>query len=272
MPSTLSPASLKPADLGPGSPARLGATVVPGGVDFAVFSEHAAKIEVCLFDADGSEQARLPLPERTGPVWHGHLPGIGAGQHYGLRAHGAYQPTRGQRFNPNKLLLDPYAKRLSGRVTEAEALYGYDRRDHDGDLSFDARDSAPFMPRAVIVDPSRDAAHAPGRPPRPRRPWDETVIYETHLKGLTARMPGVPAGIAGTWDALGHDRVIRHFERLGITALELLPVHAMIDDRFLLEKGLRNYWGYNTLGFFAPAQRYLGPSGESGIVAAIDRL
>ncbi|MEM6972389.1 MAG: glycogen debranching protein GlgX [Pseudomonadota bacterium] len=270
MPTTLSPADLTPADLGPGSPARLGAHIVPGGVDFAVFSANAAKLEVCLFEPGGSEQVRLPLPERTGAIWHGHVPGIGAGQLYGLRAHGAYQPERGARFNPNKLLVDPYATRLAGRVTEAEALYGYDRRHATRDLSFDARDSAPFVPKAVVIGTDDTGARA--RPPRPRHRWDQTVIYEAHLKGLTATMPGVPSGVAGTWEALGHDRVIAHLERLGITALELLPVHAMIDDAFLIEKNLANYWGYNTLSYFAPAKRYLGPAGEAGIIAAVDRL
>ncbi|MEM9765554.1 MAG: glycogen debranching enzyme GlgX, partial [Pseudomonadota bacterium] len=175
------------ADLGPGSPARLGVHLAGDGANVAVFSAHAARVEFCLFDAAGNETARLGLPEQTGPVWHGHVPSIGEGQLYGLRAHGPYAPERGHRFNPNKLLLDPYARRLSGRVTEAEALYAFDQRDPDGDLSFDARDSAPFMPKAVLTAP---ADHS-GRPPRPRRAWGETVIYEAHPKGFTRRMPGL---------------------------------------------------------------------------------
>lgn len=256
------------ADLGPGSPARLGVHLAGDGANVAVFSANAARIEFCLFDASGNETARLALPEQTGPIWHGHVPGLQEGQLYGLRAHGRYAPERGHRFNPNKLLLDPYARRLSGRVTEAEALYGYDHRDPEQDLSLDARDSAPFMPKAVITAP---ADHS-GRPPRPHRSWGETVIYEAHLKGFTRRMPGVPHGIAGIWEALGTDTVIRHLEKLGVTAIELLPVHAFVDDAFLLNRGLRNYWGYNTLAFFAPAPRYLGPAGEAGVLAAIDRL
>ncbi|MEM8596990.1 MAG: alpha-amylase family glycosyl hydrolase, partial [Pseudomonadota bacterium] len=260
--------ALGAANLGPGSPAPLGVHLVEGGANIAVFSAHAARIELCLFDDDGTETVRLPLPERTGPVWHGHVPGLAAGQLYGLRAHGPYAPERGHRFNPNKLLLDPYARQLSGPVIEAEALYGYDKRSTDVDLSFDARDSAPFMAKGVITAPVEHSA----RPPRPKRPWGETVIYEAHLKGLTKLMPGIPPEIAGTWDALGHPALIAHLQALGITAIELLPVQAMIDDAFLLQRGLSNYWGYNTLGFFAPAPRYLGPSGEAGVLAAIDRL
>ncbi|MEM7500143.1 MAG: glycogen debranching protein GlgX [Pseudomonadota bacterium] len=262
------PAVPTEADLGPGSPARLGVHLSGDGANVAVFSANAARIEFCLFDASGLETARLPLPEQTGPVWHGHVPGIGEGQLYGLRAHGAYAPERGHRFNPNKLLVDPYARRLAGRVTEAEALYAYDQRDAERDLSFDARDSAPFVPKAVITAPADHGT----RPPRPRRAWGETVFYEAHPKGFTRLMPGVPPGIAGTWEALGSDAVIRHLETLGVTALELLPVHAFVDDAFLLNRGLRNYWGYNTLAFFAPAPRYLGPAGEAGVLAAIDRL
>ncbi|MEL6766982.1 MAG: glycogen debranching protein GlgX [Pseudomonadota bacterium] len=262
------PAVPQEADLGPGSPARLGVHLAGDGANVAVFSANAARIELCLFDAAGNETARLGLPEQTGPVWHGHVPGIAEGQLYGLRAHGPYAPERGHRFNPNKLLLDPYARRLAGRVTEAEALYAYDRRDAEADLSFDARDSAPFMPKAVVTAPADHSA----RPPRPRRPWGETVIYEAHPKGFTRRMPGLPEGIAGTWEALGSDTVIRHLEKLGVTALELLPVHGFVDDAFLLNRGLRNYWGYNTLAFFAPAPRYLGPAGEAGMLSAIDRL
>ncbi|MEM8819102.1 MAG: glycogen debranching protein GlgX [Pseudomonadota bacterium] len=263
-----SPVTPTEADLGPGSPARLGVHLVGDGANVAVFSENAARIDLCLFDPDGTETAQLPLPEQTGPVWHGHIPGLAEGQLYGLRAHGAYAPERGHRFNHHKLLVDPYARRLAGRVVEADALYAHDQRDPEGDLSFDARDSAPFVPKGVITT-AGEYAH---RPPRPRRPWGETVIYEAHLKGLTRLMPGIPPGVAGTWEALGQDAVIAHLTRLGITAIELLPVQAFVDDAFLLNRGLRNYWGYNTLAFFAPAPRYLGPSGEAGVLAAIDRL
>ncbi|MGF1552431.1 MAG: glycogen debranching protein GlgX [Paracoccaceae bacterium] len=262
------PVRLTPADLGPGSPARLGAHVAEGGVDVAVFSDNAAKIEVCLFDGADREIARLALPERTGAVFHGHLPGVVAGQRYGLRAHGPYAPDRGHRFNPHKLLVDPYARRLDGRCVEAEAIYGYDKRGAERDLSFDARDSAPFVAKSVVAG----APEPRDRPPRPRRSWSETVIYEAHLKGLTKAMPGLPEAIAGTWEALAHPRVIDHLLGLGVTALELLPVHALLDDAFLLDKGLSNYWGYNTLNYFAPANRYLGPKGEAGIVEAIDAL
>jgi isoamylase len=235
-----------------GRAAPLGATFDGEGVNFAVFSEHATRITVCLFSEDGAaETHRLDLPERDGDVWHGYVSGLRPGQLYGLRADGPYAPHHGHRFNPHKLLIDPYAKRITGHLRWHDALMGYTVGDARGDLSFDRRDSAPFMPRCVVEDPS--FSWGGDRPPRTREA--DTVIYEAHVKGLTRRFPG--AEHPGTFLALGSDAVIDHLVRLGITAIELLPVHTFLNDRFLVEQGLTNYWGYQTLGFFAPEPRYL---------------
>jgi len=255
--------------LKPGLPYPMGATFDGEGVNFAVFSENARKIELCLFSSDGRvETARLQLPERTGPVWHGYVPGLLPGALYGYRAHGPYEPHRGHRFNPNKLLLDPYARRLSGGWTRDKALLGYDPDHADRDVSFSAADSAPFAPRAVVVAPE---APTP-RPPRPTIHRSETVIYEAHVKGLTRRHPGVPEDLRGTYEALASDAMLDHLLSLGVTTVELLPVHAVYDEQFLLAKGLKNYWGYNSIGFFALEPRYLGPAGEAGFRRMVDRL
>ncbi|MEO0761419.1 MAG: alpha-amylase family glycosyl hydrolase, partial [Pseudomonadota bacterium] len=278
------PTRLSAGDLGPGSPARLGLHLVEGGANVAVFSAHAEAVELCLFDGRGREQARLALPERTGPIWHGHVPGLRAGQRYGLRAHGRWAPEAGHLFNPAKLLVDPYARLLTGEVKEHAALYPVQpppRRRGTGapvaplppaEMRPDPRDSARHVPKAVVTDPAKSPARAPGRPPRPRRPWSETVIYEAHVRGLTRLMPGLDPARAGTWEALAEPAVIAHLQHLGITAIELLPVQAMADEPFALKKALSNYWGYSTLAFLAPAPRYLGTKGEAGIVAAIDAL
>ncbi|MBK0397839.1 glycogen debranching protein GlgX [Limibaculum sp. M0105] len=255
-----------PAEIRAGSPDRLGAHLTGEGVNFAVFSANAAQIEVCLFDTEGRETARAALPERTGDIWHGEIPGLSAGTLYGLRAHGAYAPERGLRFNAHKLLIDPYTRALSGRFVESDAIYGYDRRAPGADLTFDTRDSAPFVPKCVVVPPEA----AP--PPPPRRDWGETLIYEAHLKGLTKRFPGLDPELAGTWEALGQPRVIEHLLRLGVTAIELLPVQALRDEGFLIERGLTNYWGYNSIGYFAPEPRYMGPRGREGMRATIAAL
>ncbi|MDO5631667.1 MAG: glycogen debranching protein GlgX [Paracoccus sp. (in: a-proteobacteria)] len=233
-----------------GHPAPLGASFDGGGVNFAVFSEHASRIELCLFDAQGHE-TRIDLPEREGHIWHGHIAGLHPGQHYGYRVHGPYRPEDGHRFNPNKLLLDPYARRLTGHPRWNDALYGYRPGDPLGDVSFDARDSAPFMPRCVVTDP----AFSWGDDRAPARPLSETVIYEAHVKGMTAQRSDIAH--PGTFLAMASEPVLDHLTRLGITAVELLPVQAFINDRFLTERGLRNYWGYMTMGFFAPDPRYL---------------
>ncbi|MBV9990543.1 MAG: glycogen debranching protein GlgX [Alphaproteobacteria bacterium] len=234
-----------------GQPYPLGATWDGRGVNFAVFSAHAAKVELCIFDGDGRE-TRLALPSRIDEVWHGYLPDAGPGLAYGYRVHGPYEPGNGHRFNPNKLLLDPYARRLSGAIRWNEALLGYTPGDEDADLTFDDRDSAPFMVKGVVAKDEFDW----GDDRAPRVPWRDTVIYEAHVKGLTKLLGAVPEAQRGTYAALGHDAVIGHLRKLGVTAIELLPVHAFLQDRTLTEKGLSNYWGYNTLSFFTPEPRY----------------
>jgi isoamylase len=237
-----------------GLPFPLGASWDGSGVNVAVFSAHASKIELCLFDADGRrETARIALPEFTHEVWHGYFPDLRPGQLYGLRAHGPYAPEAGHRFNPHKLLLDPYARALRGELRWHDALYGYRIGSSRGDLSFDRRDSARAMPKCRIIDP----AHTWGADRPPRRSWAETVIYEAHVKGMTRQHPEMGPPLAGTFEALGAPQVVEHLARLGVTAIELMPIQVFFDDRHLVEKGLANYWGYNTIGFFAPAPRYL---------------
>ncbi|WP_108482081.1 glycogen debranching protein GlgX [Oceaniglobus ichthyenteri] len=235
-----------------GRAAPLGATFVGDGVNFAVFSEHADRMVLCLFSEDGKhEVARLDLPERDGDVWHGYVSGMRPGQKYGLRAYGRYAPEEGHRFNHNKLLLDPYAKRLTGHPKWHDALMGYTVGAHDLDLSFDKRDSAPYMPRCVVEDP----AFSWGRDAPPATPIQDTVIYEAHVKGLTALHPSVD--LPGTFLGMASDPMLEYLTDLGITAIELLPPQAFLNDRFLVEKNLTNYWGYQTLGFFAPEPRYM---------------
>jgi isoamylase len=234
-----------------GQPYPLGATWDGTGVNFALFSEHATGVELCLFDAEGRE-TRLPLRERTNMAWHCYLPDVRPGQLYGYRVHGPYDPARGHRFNPAKLLLDPYARALAGGVRWDDAVFAYPVGGPEEDLVPDPRDSAPFVPRCVVVDPT--FAWGDDRPPR--TPWHRTVIYECHVKGMTARHPGVPAHLRGTYLGLCSDVIVDHLLSLGVTAVELMPVHHFLDDRHLVERGLANYWGYNTIGFFAPDARY----------------
>ena len=237
-----------------GTDAVLGATFDGDGVNFAVFSENATRIELCLFSEAG-EETRLVLPERTGSVFHGRIDGLRPGQLYGYRAHGPYEPMEGHRFNPNKLLVDPYAKRITGHPEWNDALHGYTVGAADEDLSFDERDSAPFMPRCVVEDP----AFSWGDDERPATRLRDTVIYEAHVKGLTQRHPEITQ--PGTFVGLASDPILEHLHRLGISAVELLPSHAFLTDNFLQEKGLVNYWGYQTIGFFAPHWDYLTPNG-----------
>jgi glycogen operon protein len=239
--------------LEPGAPYPLGPTFDGLGVNFAVFSAHATRIELCLFDATGKRQlASYDLPEWTDEVWHGYLPGARPGQLYGFRAHGPYEPHHGHRFNPHKLLIDPYARKLEGPLRWTDALHGYNIRSSRADLSQDRRDSARAIPKSVVTHESFDWSHDR----RPATPWSETVIYEAHVRGLTKLLEDVPPSERGTYAALAHPSVIEHLQRLGVTALELLPVQAFTNDRFLQEKGLSNYWGYNTLSFFAPQRGY----------------
>ena len=231
----------------------MGATVDGAGVNFAVFSAHAEGVDLCLFSADGlRETARIAVSERDGDIWHIGVEGLTAGQLYGFRVQGPYNPAQGQRFNPNKLLLDPYAKAWSGRLLWSDEVLGYQANSFDLDLSFDTRDSAFAVPKSVVVDDSE----LPALPEGPRRPLCDTVIYEAHVKGLTMRHPAVPQELRGTYGGMAHPAIIDHLVTLGVTAVELLPVQGFFDDKVLAAKSLRNYWGYHTLGFFTPTARY----------------
>jgi glycogen operon protein len=245
----------------PGDPARLGATADADGTNFAIFSACAERVELCLFDPDGRERERITLPEYTNEVWHGYLPGIRPGQLYGYRVHGPFDPENGHRFNPNKLLVDPYARELKGEVEWNPSHYAYDLGSPDLDLSFDTNDSAPFTPKCVVTQPN---ALDWGDDQTPFLRWADTIFYETHVRGYTMRHPAVPKELRGTFEGLAVKEVVAYVKSLGITAIELLPIHYFPDDEHLLSKGLRNYWGYNTLNFFAPANRYLGPKGMQG--------
>ncbi|MFC7335278.1 glycogen debranching protein GlgX [Rhodocista pekingensis] len=240
-----------------GSPFPLGATWDGLGVNFALFTANATKVELCLFDAEGRrELERIALPEYTDEVWHGYLPDARPGTVYAYRVHGAYEPLAGHRFNPNKLLLDPYAKAHVGSLRWSDALFGYRVGSRQADLGFDRRDSAPAMPKCRVVDP----AFTWGRDRPPAIPWTSTLFYETHVRGHTMRHPAVPESLRGTFAGMMQKEVIDYIRSLGVTSVELLPIHAFVDDRYLIEKGLRNYWGYNSIGFFAPDPRYLaGP-------------
>jgi isoamylase len=243
----------------PGTPYPLGATWDGNGVNFALFSEHAERVDLCLFDGAGRTQThRIPLPEYSEEIWHGYLPDVRPGQRYAYRVHGPYDPEAGHRFNANKLLLDPYAKALRGRLRWSDVHFGYRVGDPAEDLSFDERNSAARMPKCVVVNPA--ATRGADRPPRTE--WHRSLIYELHVRGFTIRHPEIPEPMRGTFDGLCHAAAMRHLRALGITAIELLPIQAFVDDRFLIDRGLRNYWGYNTLGFFAPDPRYLGRSGH----------
>jgi glycogen operon protein len=232
--------------LKPGNPYPLGATWDGLGVNFALFSENATKVELCLFDsADAAnESQRIELREKTDMVWHAYLDGLRPGQLYAYRVYGPFEPKNGHRFNHNKVVLDPYAKAVGRKVRWQDEMFSYKMGDPAADLSFDERDNAAFAPLGSVVDPS--FTWGDDRPPR--IPWHKTVIYELHVKGMTMLHPGVADPIRGTYAALSAGEVIRHFKELGITAVELLPVHHHTDDKFLIDKGLSNYWGYNTLG------------------------
>ena len=256
--------------LGPGAPWPLGASFDGRGVNFALFSANATRVELCLFDAaDSRETMRLTLPEYTNEVWHGHVSGLEPGQLYGYRVHGPYEPRAGHRFNPHKLLLDPYARLHKGQLRWDDALFGYQiGSKRAADLAVDERDSAPYMPKCVVVGESAGLKRA-----RPNVPWHRTVIYEAHVKGLTALHPEVPEPLRGTFAGIANPAMIEHLVKLGVTAIELLPVHAFIDDRHLVEQGLSNYWGYNSVGFFAAAQRYLSQgSGVEEFKEMVDAL
>ena len=242
-----------------GAPVPLGARWDGSGTNFALFSANAEKVELCLFESSGRRETdRIALPEFTHDIWHGYFPEVRPGQLYGYRVHGPYEPDAGHRFNPNKLLVDPYARALSGELRWHDSMFGYRLGSSREDMSFDRRDSGPAMPKCVVVD----EAATWGNHVRPRVPWDKTVVYEAHVKGMTAMHPDVPPPRRGTFAGLAEPKVIEHLVKLGVTTVELMPVHYFLDDRFLLAKGLKNYWGYNTLGFFAPATRYITPGGK----------
>jgi len=237
----------------PGQPNPRGATWDGEGVNFALFSENAEKVEVCIFDDEGRREIqRIELREQTDLVWHCYLPEARPGLLYGYRVHGPYKPEEGHRFNPNKLLLDPYARNIAGDVRWSDALFGYTIGGKREDLSFDRRDSARGMPKCKVIDP----AFTWGEDRRPKVPWNDMIIYETHVRGFTKSHPEVPPALRGTYAGLSCAPAIEYLKRLGITTVELMPVHAFVDDRYLVERGLTNYWGYNTLGYFAPEVKY----------------
>ncbi len=242
----------------PGRPSPLGSFWDGQGVNFALFSENATKVELCLFESAESktESHRIPMPENTDRVWHCYLPDVGPGQLYGFRVWGPYDPESGHRFNPHKIILDPYAKAIGRRVSWSDEMFGYRIGDSEEDLSLDKRDNAAFAPLAAVIDPAFD-----WKSDRlPKIPWHRTLIYELHIKGFTKLHPQVAEPLRGTYAGLATEIVIKYLKELGISTVEMMPIHHHIDDRHLVEKGLRNYWGYNTLSFFAPDVRYASSS------------
>lgn len=238
----------------PGHPYPLGATWDKKGVNFALFAENATEVEVCLFDSesDKKEKHRIKLTERNHQIWHGYIPDLKPGQLYGYRVSGPYEPQNGHRYNPNKLLIDPYAKAVAGIINWDDSLFGYDIHSEEKDLSFSESDSAPFVPKSVVIDESFNWEDDTA----PKVAYHHTIIYEAHVKGLTKQLDKIPDNIRGTYAAIGHPETINYLKALGITAIELMPVHHFVSDRHLKEKGLNNYWGYNSIGFFAPDARY----------------
>ena len=246
----------------PGTPYPLGATWDGVGVNFAIFSEHATRVELCLFDSIDAEveTVTIPLVEHTDMVWHGYLPDVRPGQLYGYRVHGPFSPDAGHRFNPNKLVMDPYAKVIGRTVRWDESLFGF--RFGEEDSTFDDRDSAPFAPLAAVID----SAFTWGDDRPLRTPWHDTLIYELHVKGFTKLNPHIPEALRGTYLGLASEPAIRHLTSLGVTAVELMPVHQHLDDWHLVARRLTNYWGYNTLSYFAPDVRYASSSSPQDAV------
>ncbi len=260
-----------PLAIWPGAPYPLGATWDGLGVNVALFSANATRVDLCLFDSPESDHEShcIPLPERTAMVWHGYLPDLRPGQLYGYRVHGPYAPERGHRFNPNKVVLDPYAKAVGRMVKWGNfEMFGYEVGHAGADQSYDARDNAAFAPLAAVIDP----AFTWGADQPLKTPWHKTVIYELHVKGFTARHPGVPEALRGTYEGLTSDAALDHLIGLGVTAVELMPIHHHTDDRHLVERGMRNYWGYNTLSFLAPDQRYSARQGPGECVLEFKRM
>ncbi|UTH44058.1 glycogen debranching protein GlgX [Loktanella salsilacus] len=252
------PTKLREHSLAAGRPNPLGATFDGQGVNFAVFSEHAEAIDLCLFTDDGrKERARIPLLERDGDIWHVYVGGVTPGTKYGFRVQGPYDPENGHRFNYNKLLLDPYTKRIAGRLKWSDAVMGYRVGSPKADLSFDTRDSAFAMPRSMVVDPSFNW----GDDKPPAISASDTLLYEAHVKGMTARMPGVSPMTRGRFLGMASEPVLEHLTKIGVTTVQLMPAQAYVDDHFLAKQGLKNYWGYNSIGFFAPEPRYMTDQG-----------
>jgi isoamylase len=247
----------------PGKPYPLGATWDGLGVNFALYSEHATRVELLLFDTseDNHEALSIDLPERTAAIWHGYVPNLRPGQVYAYRLHGPYEPERGHRFNPNKVVLDPYAKAIGRPLKWHDSLFGYKIGDSREDLSFSEEDSAPYAPLGMVVE----ERFAWGSDQAPRVGWQDTVIYETHVRGITKRHPDVPEELQGTYLGLACDPILEHLKRLGVTTVQLLPIHAKVHDRHLIERGLSNYWGYNTLNFFAPEPDYAVGTGHAAV-------
>ena len=254
----------------PGSPYPLGATWDGRGTNFAVYSQHATRVELVLFDtADASKESLcIPLPEQTEIVWHGYLSGIKPGQLYGYRIYGPYQPSQGHRFNSHKVVLDPYAKAIGRDIHWSDRMFGYKVGDPAGDLSFDSRDNAPFAPLGMVIDPH----FRWGGDKHPRTPWHKTLVYEMHVRGYTMQHPGIPKHLRGTYAGVAHPASIKHLKDLGVTAIELMPVHHHVDDRHLCDRGQKNYWGYNTLSFFAPETKYAADKTGQGSVREFKRM
>jgi isoamylase len=246
----------------PGEPFPLGATWDGNGVNFALYAENATGVDLCLFHSadEDSESIRIRVRERSNHVWHVYIPGIKPGQLYGYRVYGPYEPQNGHRFNPNKLLIDPYAKAISGTIQWHDALFGYELGHPDGDLSFSETDSAPYIPKSVVIDPSFDW----GDDKAPKIPYHLSIIYEAHVRGFTKLHPDIPDEIKGSYSAIAHPVTIDYLKKLGITAIELMPVHHFVTDRMLKEKNLTNYWGYNSIGYFAPDVRLSSVDGATG--------
>ena len=253
----------------PGYHHTLGANWDGAGVNFALFSAHAERVELCIYDTSGKrERERLTLPECTNQIWHGYVPGIVPGDCYGYRVHGPWEPEHGHRFNANKLLLDPYAKQLIGQVKWSDAHLAYRSNSPKEDLSFDRRDNARSMPKGVVTDP----AYTWGDDRRPGIHPSDSVIYEAHVRGMTMLHEGLDKSQRGTYAGLGDKAIIEHLKALGITTIELLPIHHFVDDRFLVDKGLKNYWGYSTLNFFAPEQRYFSGNPAAGQLNEVKQM
>ena len=238
-------------ELYPGHPYPLGPTWDGKGVNFSIYAGHATAVELCLFEENcGENYAVVNLFERSSQIWLVYIPGIRPEQCYGYRVYGPFDPLNGQRFNPNKLLIDPYAKAISGSVNWHESLYGY--KIGEDDLTFSDRDSAPFVPKSVVIDPAYDWEDVKA----PNTSYHKSIIYEAHVKGLTKLHPDIPEEIRGTYSAIAHPVIIDHLKSLGVTAIELMPIHQFINDEVLVKQGLNNYWGYNTIGFFSPDTKY----------------